>query len=255
MFPFLYRSRGVEIHTYPVAILLAFFLTLVVVRALSPKENLPGKRMVDLAFLVFILGMIGARLLFVLTQVEYFSRFTGRMLSFFSGGYVFYGGFIFGVIAVFYLTKKWKLPTFRVLDVFAIALCLGHAVGRVGCFGAGCCYGIPTKSFLGMTFTSPLVAAALRPYPLHPVQLYESIGLFVLFLVLLKLRKAKAYDGQIAIIYVAIYSVFRFFLEFLRGDLIRGVYAFGISTSQIISLLIFGILAATLIYKKKSLVK
>jgi phosphatidylglycerol:prolipoprotein diacylglycerol transferase len=121
------------------------------------------------------------------------------------------------------------------IDVIAIGIPLGHAFGRLGCFFYGCCYGKPTDSFIGVLFP-PDSAAGYLGVKVIPTQLISSFFLFVLFFILLFLRKKKRFDGQIALSYIILYSIFRFLIEFFRGDP-RGTFLH-LSTSQFISLIL-----------------
>ena len=146
---------------------------------------------------------------------------------------------IVSVCALIYYMKKKNLPVLKVSDFMIVGLPLGHAVGRIGCFLAGCCYGRPTNLPWGVTFTNPhsLVAPELLGVPLHPTQLYESVANLLLFFLLAKLYTKPHKDGMILLLYVACYSFLRFTIEFFRGDY-RGAFVLGLSPAQCIAILI-----------------
>jgi len=166
-----------------------------------------------------------------------------------SGG-VFYGGFIGGFLTLFFLIRFYKLSFWKVADALAPGLALGQAIGRQGCFAAGCCWGKPTDSIFGVHFTEqaheftgvPIYTDTGGPLHLHPTQLYESIIMLAVFGFLIYLHKKKKFDGQIFIAYAIIYGIVRFSIEFLRddprGDLFGLTTLTGLSTSQIISLIV-----------------
>ena len=137
--------------------------------------------------------------------------------------------------------RRQKLPLLKTSDFLIVAVPLGHALGRVGCFLAGCCYGKPTTLPWGVRFTNPhtLVPPELMGVPLHPTQLYEAALNFALFLLLHYASKKPHKDGKILVEYVLCYAVMRFALEFLRGDF-RGGFLLGLSPSQVICLGIAG---------------
>jgi phosphatidylglycerol:prolipoprotein diacylglycerol transferase len=133
------------------------------------------------------------------------------------------------------------MPSWRVADITAPGIALGQAIGRLGCLSAGCCYGKPTQLPWGITFTEPYSAENVGVplnVPLHPTQIYESIGAFLLFLYLMWRLKQKHFTGQIILEYLGLYAIFRFVIEFYRGDEDRGFMLHGLlSTSQFIGIL------------------
>lgn len=152
-------------------------------------------------------------------------------LASYVGGSVFYGGLLGGLAAAAIYLRARRLPFAPFADVVAPAIPLFHAFGRIGCFLGGCCYGIPCD--FGITYTRALTPEA-NGVARFPVQLLESALLFLLFFILRALYRRAALRGRLLPLYLGVYAVLRFFLEFLRGDAIRGLY-FGLSTSQWIS--------------------
>jgi phosphatidylglycerol:prolipoprotein diacylglycerol transferase len=136
--------------------------------------------------------------------------------------------------------KKNNLPTLAMLDIMAIVTCIVHGFGRLGCFMAGCCYGLPSGNFLAVVFTDPVCQAPLHT-PIHPTQLYEATFIFCLIIALLFLKKRKSFDGQVFLVYLIGYACGRSIVELFRGDIERGfVIKDVISISQFISMLIIG---------------
>jgi len=193
-----------------------------------------------LFFGVFISSWIGAKALFLISSAQgEYALYLNSANFWLGGGFVFYGGLIFGLVFVLIYSCVLKKFSVQLLFLTLPVLCFSHAIGRVGCFLAGCCYGI---------ISDLPWAISMHGHTRHPVQLYESFILIVIGLFLLKnivgttpgmglnLRSIGAFT--ISYYFIA-YSMVRFFLEYLRGDLVRGVNAFGFSTSQVISILIF----------------
>ncbi len=154
------------------------------------------------------------------------------------GGYVFYGGLIGALCGYLFYAKWFKLDFGSLINVITPVIPLVHAFGRIGCFMGGCCYGIHYHGPFSVHFPYNQFVEELGPAERFPVQLLEASLNFLLFLVLFFYARKVRKSGQILGIYLIGYAVIRFSLEFLRGDLNRGVWLFGISTSQIISLLL-----------------
>ncbi len=181
---------------------------------------------------IFLSSWIGSKVFFLIySSGGEFVQHSQSLSFWLGGGFVFYGGFIFGILyLIFYclILKKFNLKNSYILIA---PLSFGHALGRLGCFLAGCCFGV--KSDLPW-------AVHLHDHLRHPVQLYEALILVLLGIVIARNTLNKKWSPQkIFIFYVASYSILRFLLEFLRGDIIRGIHFMGLSTSQIISLIIF----------------
>ena len=155
-------------------------------------------------------------------------------------GGVFSGGLLAGVAATVWYVRKHQMPGLATCDAFAPGLAFGHALGRVGCFAAGCCYGKPTSHFWGVTFTSPIAPAWVGTplgVSLEPTQLFEAAVELANFFFLMWLLKRKKFDGQVIAAYLFLYGVARYFLEFLRDDPGRGSVFGGIMTgTQLISI-------------------
>lgn len=180
-------------------------------------------------------GLFGAKFLYWITQIESILQ-TPEILLDISNGYVVYGGIIGGVFAglVYCKAKRLSFPFYADLIIPSVALAQGF--GRIGCFLAGCCYGMETTSGLGVEF--PVSSIAPTGVHLLPTQLFSSILDFMLFVVLVFYAKRKKAEGQVTALYLVLYSVGRFALEFFRGDIERGSIGV-LSTSQFISIFIF----------------
>lgn len=243
MHPTLFKIGSFELASYGLMTALGYGAACMYLVPRLKKINLDKDTFWNLIFITFLGALIGAKLLFVLLNWNQLGATAAQKFSTiirdFRYGFVFFGGMITAVCALTIYIKKKKLPFFKVADFMIVGLPLGHALGRIGCLLAGCCYGRPTSLPWGVTFTDPhsLVAPELLGLPLHPTQLYESIANLILFFFLHKLYNKPHKDGMILLMYVACYSLLRFCIEFFRGDY-RGIFVLGLSPSQWIAVCI-----------------
>jgi len=247
MYPELFRIGTFPITTYGIFLAVGMLLALIVASRLGARDGLPRDRIYDIGLWTLVGGLIGSKVLmyFVEPDVQLVS------LDFLRSGGVFYGGLIGGFLAVVLSVHFYKLPFWKVADAFAPGLALGQALGRQGCFSAGCCWGKPTDLPWGVHFTEagheytgvPIVGRDGSACYLHPTQLYESFIMLAVFGILLYLHRHKKFDGQVLIAYGIIYSIVRFSIEFLRddprGDLFGLTTLTGLSTSQMVSVVVF----------------
>ena len=241
MFPILFQIGSFTVQSYGIFLALGYLSGLLLLRKTCRDLHLDFFVVTQPCLPVFLISILGARALFVLTNLDYFRLFPAEILHIWRGGLVFYGAVITGLPALVFITHRRRLSIGATLDVFAPALAAGHAVGRLGCFAAGCCHGRYCELPWGVRFSSDLVDPVLRGLPLHPTQLYESFGLAVLAVAAyFFLLKRSLRPGGVALLYLGSYSVLRFIVEFFRGDQIRGfVFHHSISISQAIALAIF----------------
>ena len=204
----------------------------------SERLGIDGEKAWNLGILVVLCGIVGAKVLYVINEGmsarEIFSIETLQ-----AGG-VFSGGLIAALLAAAWYVRRHHLPALRTCDAFAPGLALGHAIGRIGCFAAGCCYGKPTHHFWGVVFTNPL-AHQITQTPLNvrlePTQLFESAVELANFFFLMWLLKRRKFDGQVFGAFMFIYGVARFFLEYLRDDPGRGsVFGGAMTGTQLIAI-------------------
>ncbi len=234
MFPVLIRIGPITIHTYGFLIATAFLLGLWLALRQAAREGLSKEKITDIGFYALFAGLIGSRVFFIATEWGHFSAHPLDMLKIWEGGLVFYGGVIFAIPVAVWYARKQELSLWQTADIWAPSVAIGHAIGRLGCFCAGCCYGLPTDLPWGVTFSNP-ETLAIRGVPLHPTQLYESGAELLNFLILLFIRRRKAFHGQLFWVYVLNYAVIRALIELFRGDTERGFILPGISVSQGIS--------------------
>jgi phosphatidylglycerol:prolipoprotein diacylglycerol transferase len=252
MLPELFRipGLGIPIWTYGLLVAAGFILALLLSAHLAAKDGLPKGRIYDLGLYVFASGLIGAKALMIATEWDELEGNWRRIFSldFLGSGGVYFGGFLAGLIVAIGLMRMWKLPWLKTADAIAPGLALGHSIGRLGCFSAGCCWGKPTSSWIGVRFTQR--AHELTGVPIDsalvPTQIIESAANLIIFGLLMRMRGRRAFDGQVTLAYLLLYSAARFTIEFWRGDP-RG-QILGLSTSQFISALIFPSALALMVY-------
>jgi phosphatidylglycerol:prolipoprotein diacylglycerol transferase len=245
------RTIGpLTLHTYGVLLAIAFLAGLWVANRQAKKAGLDPTRITDMAVYVLIGGLIGAKLLLLVVEWPYYSRNPGELFTLVQSGGVFYGGLLGALPVAWWYAKRYGLPRWPTADVLAPGVAIGQAIGRLGCFAAGCCYGRPTSVPWAVTFrdlyTTRTVGTPLD-VPLHPTQLYESAATLAIFGALLWLARRKQFHGQVALAYLFLYAVARFVIEFYRGDAARGTVLGGwVSTSQFIAVLVM--LAVLMLY-------
>ena len=250
MYPVLFSIGPLTLHTYGVMLALGAALGLWLYTRLARSAGLDPDRAMSLALWLLISGLIGSRLMFVLLEPEQFLHAPWRVLAIWEGGLVFYGGLAGALIVGIWLMRRWKLPVLTLMDCVAPALALAQAVGRLGCFSAGCCYGLPWENgWCSVTFSDPH-SLAPRNIPLHPAQLYTSAVLLVITGALLLLWPRRRFAGQIFFVYGFLHGVARVIIETFRGDW-RGEPFLGLTPTAWFALGLAMFSAAALVYLGK----
>jgi len=231
--------------TYGALVVLGVSGAVCVILRLGRREGLDSVQLLDFSTWLLLVSLLGAKVLMVISDWGYYRRYPGEIFSwstFLSGG-VFYGGLIAGVLFAVWYIRLHHLPFWKVVDIYSPAISLGLGVGRIGCFAAGCCYGKPTTSAWGVIFRDPFsheISGVPLGVPLYPTQPIMSLTSLSIFAILLWRYSRKSRDGEIFVLYLALYAAARFFIEFLRGDEDRGfVFHHLLSTSQFIAILAF----------------
>jgi len=225
MHPILLKLGPFTIYSYGVMVAIGFGVATFLARARASKLNIDPDKIIDVAILLIVFGIIGARLLYVLLNLSFYVANPIDIIKLSNGGLVWYGGFISAVLAGTVYVKKTRLNFWAVADLFVPYVALAQAFGRIGCFLNGCCYG---KDGI-------------------PVQIYSSIALFIIFVILRIWQDNKHFESEIFLGYCVLYSFKRFLMEFLRGDNPRILY--GLTMSQIISVFVFLLSAAYLLHR------
>lgn len=229
--------KQVTVYSYAFLIALGTLVAALYTKWSAKKDlgitNLPN----TFFYLIFIAGFVGGKLFYYLQDPLHYIQNPSLMLDNFSGGFVFYGSFVVIIPFIIWYLKKRSIPVLPMLDIFAITTTIVHAIGRLGCFSAGCCYGLPTDSGLGMVFPTT------HNVSVHPTQLYEVSVLLFIMLILLTVKRNKQFNGQIFLIYLMLYALGRGILELFRGDDRGFIIENILSHSQFIALCIISISA------------
>lgn len=258
MFPQLLHFGSFSLPTYGFLVSTGVLVGLIVAAKLSKQQGLDPEKTWNLGILAVLFAIIGAKVLLFINDWKWYAARPSEIfsLSTWQAGGVFYGGLIGAIAVSIWYIRRNDMPVLRTCDAFAPGLALGHAIGRVGCFAAGCCYGKPTSLPWGVTFTNPLAQAISGTplgVPLHPTELYETIVELINFFILYWLIRHKKFEGQIIGSYLFLYGVARYFLEFLRDDPERGSVFGGMMTgTQLISIILVLAGGALWVWRKKA---
>lgn len=251
MYPKILDLGPITVHTYGILLAVAFIAGIWVTSRNARKAGMNPDTVWNLGLVVIFSALVGAKVLLLFSNYGYYSENWREIfsLSTLRSMGVYYGGLLLAIgAAAAYMYKK-RLPGWMMADLAAPGIALGQAIGRLGCFSAGCCYGKPTGMPWGATFTIPYsyenVGVPLN-IPLHPTQIYESVGALCLFAFLMWRLSRKHLTGQIILEYLTLYAALRFVIEFFRDD-DRGFILYGLlSTSQFIAILT--ILGSAVVY-------
>jgi phosphatidylglycerol:prolipoprotein diacylglycerol transferase len=253
---------GLELHSYGLAVALGFAVGIAVAARQARRLGLDGGAILDLAFWILVAGVLGSRLVFVILNIGQYGQLClegsggvraplqvlsdcAAPLRLWQGGLVFYGGALAATGAMVLFAHRRRWPFAKVADVFAPGVAIGHVLGRLGCFFAGCCFGKPAP--LGASFppgsvafdelvrTGAVSATAAATPTLHVTQLYEAAGELAIFFLLVAVRPRLRFHGATALLYVAAYAALRFVVELFRGDVSRG-FVGPLSTAQVAGL-------------------
>jgi phosphatidylglycerol:prolipoprotein diacylglycerol transferase len=228
MHPVLLKLGPLNVYSYGFMVALGFALATAFIYMRAPSFGIDRNSAVDLMILMLVAGIAGARIFYILQNLSYYRANPFEMLNLSRGGLVWYGAFIAGFFSVAAYIKIKRVDLWAYLDLIAPYIALAQAIGRIGCFMNGCCYG-----------------TAMADGSLHPTQLYSAAALVLMFVVLRIWQDHRHFKSEIFIGYCVLYSSKRFFVEFMRGDNPR--ILFGLTISQVISCAVFVISLAALI--------
>ncbi|MDO4616022.1 MAG: prolipoprotein diacylglyceryl transferase [Lachnospiraceae bacterium] len=241
------------IHGYGVMIAIGIIAAYLMIESRAKKRGLDYDSVFGLVICSVLFGFAGAKLLYLITILPEVLEDPGNILLHLSGGWVVMGGILAGILGAYLYCRRKNLPHWAFFDLALAGVALAQGFGRIGCFFAGCCYGIPTDSIIGITFTHSHYGP--NGVKMIPTQLISSGLDFLLcaFLVWYSNKKQKN-SGEVTGLYLICYSIGRFVLEFFRGDAARGSVGV-LSTSQFIGLftLTAGIVILGLRRNKKTL--
>jgi phosphatidylglycerol---prolipoprotein diacylglyceryl transferase len=218
MLPKLISIGSFYIPTYGVLVALGFLAGLGVTLRLARRAGMPAEQITNLAVYCAIAGLLGAKLFMFLFDIGDYVRDPGRIftLETLQAAGVFHGGFIAAFLMALFYMRRQQLPAMKTLDVFAPGIAIGQAIGRLGCFAAGCCWGRDCDLPWGVRFRSDFAAPVPLDKTLHPVQIYESVADLLIFAILYKQASRAHRPGQVIGWYLVLYSTARFVIEFFR---------------------------------------
>jgi phosphatidylglycerol---prolipoprotein diacylglyceryl transferase len=238
MKPVLFELFGFSIFGYGTMIAIGICAALIMVSYRAKKRGYDEDSVINMSILAIVLGILGGKLLYIITELKSVIA-DPSILKDVGSGFVVYGAIIGGALGVYLYCKRKGWQVLKMFDLVIPAVALAQGFGRIGCFFAGCCYGKPTNMTIGVEFKNSYFAPP--GVHLHPTQIYSSVFDFCLAFFLLWYARKERKNGRVFSMYVIIYSIGRFLVEFLRDDLRGNVWIF--STSQFISIftLILGI--------------
>lgn len=242
MHPVFCKIGPLTVYSYGVMVALGFGLAAYLIYRRAPLFGMDKDKMLDITILILIMGIVGARFLYVILNSSYYISHPLEIFNLSKGGLIWYGGFIAAFISIIWYSLKNKIGFWKITDLMAPYVALAQGFGRIGCFLNGCCYGIemPPGSPFCVTFPGEAVNRL-------PAEIISSLALFAIFIILLAWQERRRFSGEIFLGYLLIYSVKRFLIEFLRGDNPRIFYGF--TLSQVISVVMF-FTAGTVFLKK-----
>lgn len=215
MHPVICKIGPFTIYSYGLMLVVAFLVASALAKQEAKRQQINPEIVFNLGFIIFILGVIGARLLYIIENITYYLKNPLEIIMLQMGGLSWFGGVTLAVIGgVIYLKKK-KLSVYKIFDLIAPFAALAQGIGRIGCLLNGCCFG---KTLI-------------------PTQIYSALILTIIFVILRFLQDKPHREGQIFFAYLLLYSLKRFFIEFWRLD--NEIIFFGLTLFQIISLAIF----------------
>ncbi len=240
MFPFI-RIGDYYLPTYGLLVALAFLAGVWMIGRLARRSGIDPEAAMNLAVYAALAGIFGSKVLMIAFDVDYYLKnpFSLFSLSTLQAGGIFFGGLIAALAFAWWYLRRKRIPALIIADVFAPAIALGHGIGRLGCFAAGCCWGAPAEGPWAVTFTNPEAERRFGTplgVPLHPSQLYEAFAEFAIFGVLYWRFNRRHGPGAIIGAYLLLYPAARFVVEFVRAHDKQNPYFGPFVTEQWISL-------------------
>ncbi len=233
MYPILFQLGNFELRSYGVIVTLSFLVGLWLSTKEARRKGLDPKLIQDFAVYALLGGIIGARLYFVFfSEPVFYLQNPWEILAVWHGGIGVIGSLIGGFLAAVWFCRRKKVSLLKFADMLAPGIALGQTFGQFACLLNGDSYGRPTDLPWGITYTDPRSLAPLN-IPLHPIEIYEMVSYFLLFLLIWKMRKGFLADGFSFLIYLAGYGVARFLVEFFRGA--PAIFAGGMPAAQVFS--------------------
>jgi len=242
MHPIITKIGPLYVYSYGLMVAIGFAVATLLAYKHADDFGINKERIIDLGIVMLLGGVIGARIVYVALNFQYYTRNPLEIINLTKGGLVWYGAFIFGMIASAWFVRKHRINFWTAADLFAPYIALAQAFGRIGCLLNGCCYGseAPSSFLLGVIFPEDSV---LR----YPTQIFSALALLLIFIILRIWQKKRFFCGEIFLGYGLLYSMKRFGVEFFRGDYPKILY--GLTISQLISAAIFIACLTLFIYR------
>ncbi|MFZ2384901.1 MAG: prolipoprotein diacylglyceryl transferase [Candidatus Omnitrophota bacterium] len=239
MHPELCRIGHFAIYSYGAALVSAFWVCAFLLRRAAPRSGFNPEEITNFLFTVFFSGILGGRLVYIVLNLRMYALDPLEMIMLQHGGLAWFGGFMGGAAGGICYCLKKRMPLLKTLDLIAPYIALGHAIGRIGCFLNGCCYGkVSPHGFYFPVHGESLV----------PVQLYSSSLLVAIFVILKLLQEKPHRTGDIFFFYLVLYSVKRFFVEFFRAD--GNILFGGLTVFQVFSMVMFFTAVTLLVFSR-----
>lgn len=223
MYPRLLEIGSFSLPTYGLLIAAGFLVGIWVAARLARRSGMSGEKVTNLGIVLLLSAIVGAKAFLIADNWAYYGQDLGRLfsLSALRSGGVFYGGLLTALVVAYFYTRRHRMPWLRTADAMVPGLAFGHAIGRLGCFAAGCCWGRETHVAWAVTFTDP-AASQFTGVPLnvhlHPTQLYEALGAAAIGCLLVWRYLRPHRPGLVLGLYLTLYSAFRFVVEFYRAE-------------------------------------
>ncbi len=230
MHPVCFKLGSFVIYWYGIFVAAGVFLGSLILQKNAARRGYSPAFVSRIIFWTTIWGIIGGRLLHVIVQLPYYYRHPFEILSIRNGGLAIEGAVIAAIIFLTVYSKIQRFNLTEILDITALSVPMGQAIGRVGCFLNGCCYGKPTDFFLGVRFPH-------LPDRVHPTQLYYSITYLLMFFAFRLMYNRRLKPGTVFVTYILGFGLIRYTIDMLRGDLFPT--ALGLYPTQIIGIALF----------------
>jgi phosphatidylglycerol:prolipoprotein diacylglycerol transferase len=237
MHPDLFSIGPLTIHTYGLFVALGVITGILIAVKFGKSSGIAANQIMDMCFMMVICGIIGSRLAYVVINFSYYMANPIDTIKLWQGGLVFSGGLIAVILVSIWYGKRHDLNIWVIGDTLAPAAAIGQAIGRIGCFMAGCCYGKPTDMMWGVVFTDPRCIAKLN-IPLHPTQLYSSLSGLIIFIILVVINSKKKFNGQVLLWFLILHSTGRLLIERFRGDDRGFILANDFTATQLVTLVV-----------------
>lgn len=239
MYPIIWDLGPVEIRSYGVMLALAFFIGIIVAVKRGQKQGFHPDLILDLSIFIIISAIIGSRLYFVGSHWDLYRHNLLDILKVWQGGLSVQGGVIMAVLVSYIYVKKHNIEFLKLADVMIPSVALGQAIGRLGCFLNGCCYGVSCDLPWGVHFPEGSAAAHAFPHmAVHPTQLYAVVYSLAIFAILLLIDKHKPITGITFFLYFVLIGIARFSIDFIRhfeSSFFTHIFGVDLTVSQITS--------------------